>query len=266
MWPGNSFLLLAESEHRLVFRPYIDSLYSVGLPRHRLDTIPGTHGGINELGGSENEAAVIVLSRALEFLKSNNSPMKDSATAYILDEKKRLKKYAQLMYRLKKYKAHASLNPFKNPLGAIGNFATSGFQVDRHRIANVQGKKEDFGPGMAGTPDSKAHLQERKHHHGLNMSEAVARVSPNGPADAAHATRPHRFFCNHDHQELFRNYYPSISVAVRGLEQPGYFQSQSAYIVMKMLGDWKGEYEAMGELEQAYLKRFLEKRGIDYAG
>jgi hypothetical protein len=265
VWPGRSVLMLAESEHRLVFRPYVDALYSVGLPRHRLDTIPGTHGGINMLGGYEDEAAQIVLSQALEFLKANNSTMSDAADQFILSEKERMKLYSELMWRLKKYKAHASLNPFKkggNLKETAINIVTAGLRVDTHRIANVQGKKADFGPGMAGTADDKAHLQGRKDHHGLKMSEALQRVMPGDGKDEAHSKRPHRFFCNLDHQNLFGRHYPELIGNVKELERSGAGDMAKIRIKMKVLGEGAANYQAMDGMEKRYFDRFLAKRGI----
>jgi len=43
-------MIMAESERRNAFRPYIDQIFLSDDPAHELDTIPGNHGGINELG------------------------------------------------------------------------------------------------------------------------------------------------------------------------------------------------------------------------
>src|SRR5207344_1666419 len=83
----NSFLMLAESEHRQTFRPYIDALYSKGgNQKNQFDTMPGTHGGINELKGSEGEAAALVLSRALRFLRDNGTSFNGKEGKYILND------------------------------------------------------------------------------------------------------------------------------------------------------------------------------------
>jgi hypothetical protein len=258
VWRGNSFLLLAESEHRLVFRPYVDALYSVGLDNHKFDTIPGTHGGINMLDGAEHEAADIVLSRALGFLIENGSPMRDTVKTYILDGKEKLGKYAELMCRIKKYKRHASVNPLK---GNIVNFAMSGFQVERHRIANVQGNKGGFGPKSAIQDDDKAQQVRRKDFHGLNLSEAIGLSG-----GEAHASLPHRFFCNLEHQNLFGVAYSTIYETVRTLERSGVGREKKDEIKRKLLGEWNAAYTHMQGAEKTYFDRFLEKRGIALNG
>jgi hypothetical protein len=245
-WQGNSFLLLAESEHRLIFRPYVDALYACGLPRHKFDTIPGTHGGINMLDGEEHEAADIVLSRALEFLQMNQSPMMRAADNYILSGEERLGKYAQLMTRIRKYKSHASINPVKGGLGAVGNFVTGGFRFEEHRVANVQ--KPNTGPEA-----------QRGDFHGGKMSKAITSMS----GDEAHATRPHRFFCNHDHQELFRASYATIFEMVRMLERSGVNDTKKLAIRTKLLGECNASYKSMQRIEKTYFDRFLAKRGIE---
>jgi hypothetical protein len=259
VWRGNSYLLLAESEHRLVFRPYVDALYSVGMKDHKFDTIPGTHGGINMLDGGEHEAAAIVLSRALRFLQKNASPMKNTVDSYILDGRARLGKYAELMCRIKKYKRDASVNPLKGGVGGVVNFAMSGFQVERHRVANVHGKKNAFGPESLAEDNGKA---RRGDFHGLNLGKAIGQMS----GSEAHATRPHRFFCNLDHQTLFAKTYATLYETVRTLERSGVGGVEKAKIRSRLLGECSAAYNSMQGAEKVYFDRFLAKRGIDLAG
>jgi hypothetical protein len=250
LWAGNSFLLLAESEHRLVFRPYVDALYGWGLPRHKFDTIPGTHGGINMLDGDEREAADIVLSRALAFLSVNQSPMTRTADNYILNGEERLFKYAQLMIRIRKYKSHASINPLKGGLGAVGNFVTGGLRFERHRVANVQAnttRQEQQGTFAGG-------------------GEKLNKVFKVMSGDKANSERSHRFFCNLDHQELFRVSYATIYELVRTLERSNVADRKKDEIKGKLLGEANADYKRMRGAEKTYFDRFLEKRGIDMAG
>ena len=230
--PGSvrhSFLMLAESEHRLNFRPYVDALYSIGAPHHKFDTIPGTHGGINELGGAESEAATLVLSRALKFLHKHGSPFRRLIGA-VLDDKQSLDQYARMMSRIKQYKKGASVNPLK---GGTLNLAMSSLNVDKHRIVNVAGPdKKAWGGGVppektllksavAGIKGALTPNNAMNKHHGLNMSDALRRMRPAGPAETPHATRANRFFANQQHEKLFVNAYPLISNEVKGLERSG---------------------------------------------
>lgn len=240
---NNSFLMLAESEHRLNFRPYVDALYCIGQPNHKFDTIPGTHGGINELAGDQHEAAYIVLSRALKFLKKNGSRFAPSlAEIHILEDKEVLRLYARMMMRIKEYKRFASVNPFKassgkEALGMVGNLATSSLNVDKHRIANVAADKSTWGgakpKGLVNVV--KAQIREglakhtqpdagRSANHGLNLGEAVERMT----GDKAHALRSNRFFANQQHEKLFGKTYPQISQEVKNLEEAGDFANVKA--------------------------------------
>jgi hypothetical protein len=263
VWRGNSFLMLAESEHRLVFRAYIDALYGARLPNHEFDTMPGTHGGINMLQGPEHEAADLVLSRALEFLKANGSPLKKEADAYILGAGRRHDLYLELMGRIKKYKAHASVNPAKkhsNSWEAVKNFAMSGLQVDKHRLVNVNHDKANFavdpernGPALQGA-------QKRKNFHGLTMNEAIDRMS----GAQAHGTRAHRFFCNFDHEKIFGDLYPELAAYLSFLESETFstsFSNPQRMDVLHRIGS--EEFARMRDTEQAYFMDYLEKRGVD---
>lgn len=257
----NSFLMLAESEHRLVFRPYVDALYSIGLPTHKVDTIPGTHGGINMLDGPEKEAASIVLGRALKFLQKNGTAFEAGATYFMLDGQKRLEKYSALMSRIKKYKSHATVNPLRG--GAL-NFAMSGFQVERHRVANVYGSKEQWGngnPSVLAGADQGAGLRGREGHHGLNMSEAIGRMNQGDGDDKAHATRPHRYFANLDHQELFQKHRPGLYQIVRDLEKSGVGSGRKAQLGQDLAAG-AGDMNNMSQTERDYFQRFLRKRGL----
>jgi hypothetical protein len=183
--------------------------------------------------------------------------MRDTVGTYILSDAKRLARYAELMCRIKDYKRDASVNPLKGGFAAVVNYGMSGLQVERHRIANVQGKKTEFGPDSLISDDLKAQQVRRKDFHGLNLSKAVG-------ADA-HAIRPHRFFCNRDHQELFRVHYPTIYEDVRSLERSGVGKGNKNEMKQRLLGEYAA-YWRMQEVERLYLDRFLAKRGIDLDG
>lgn len=220
---SRSFLILAESEHRLNFRPYIDEQYLGRNGEHKFDTIPGTHGGINELEGSESEAAALVLSRALRFLRKNGSIFKDAVDRFILEDASALAQYSSLMMRINEYKAHASVNPFKSRLTGLVNLGMSSFNVDKLRIVNVAGAKDSWGLPLM---NQAAPIDERGRtdHHGLGLSQALERM---GVADP-HAQRPVRFFANKEHEKVFEKRYPTLKPAIRNLEGSGSQQNVKA--------------------------------------
>jgi hypothetical protein len=263
---NNSFLMLAESEHRLNFRPYVDSLYSIGQPNHKFDTIPGTHGGINELGGGQSEAAFLVLSRAVKFLKKHGSRFTPLfAESYILADKDALVLYARMMLRIKEYKRFASVNPFKarsgaEALGMITNLATSSFNVDKHRIANVADDKTTWGGAKPkglfnvvkgqvkdGIAKHSTTPEGRDANHGLNLGTAIERMT----GDKAHSLRANRFFANQQHEKLFGAVYPAIFAAVQKAERGG--DSSGLIAFASLVGAFK---ESCSPTEKAYMEGF----------
>lgn len=251
---GESFLLLAESEHRLIFRPYVDALYSSGMPRHRFDTIPGTHGGINMLGGPEAEAAEIVLSRALEFLKRNGSEFGPHVDDHILNGDQRLERYAEIMNRIKKYKALATGKPFSK--AGVMNVITGGIQVDKHRIANVL---DGSHVSKHSAVDKEADDIRRKDFHGRNLSDALTQMT----GEDANAIRPHRFFCNGDHQALFKTRYTQLFGMVHRLEQSGVGSKEKDNFTKIFRLGGQSMFDNMSVAEKVHLTNFLKKRGID---
>ena len=265
----NSFLLLAESEHRLNFRPYVDALYCLNQPEHGFDTIPGTHGGINELAGEEHEAADIVLSRALKFLKKNGSTFLQHADNEILDEQQLLDRYSAMMLRIKEYKKHASLNLFKARSwdefkSAAGNLATSSLQVEKHRIANVAGDKLTWGDEQPkGVKDTlKVRVKQaigehlptpkgRSAHHGLNMSEAIRRMS----GDKAHAKRTNRYFANQHHEKIFRAAYPGTFTALNNVER-----SADKELLLALAAQLPDYLAKCSQTERGYTEAYCQAR------
>lgn len=250
----NSFLMLAESEHRLAFRPYVDALYSMGLANHKVDTIPGTHGGINELAGSEKESAHIVMSRAVEFLHANQTRFKNGFDIWTPGNSWKLETYANLMRKIKKYQRDASLF---NPL----NLVTGGGQVETQRTAVVHGPKEAWGVGMeqvAGVVDSDAAQRTRKDHHGLKLNEALKRGNML-PTDV-HSERANRFFANLEHQTLFSQAYPRLRNNFLQLER-GVDKARLKEIQAELPGNWSSDSTNMSMPEREYCAHWLKKRG-----
>lgn len=249
-----SFLILAESDRRLPFRPYVDALYSMGMPEHKFDTIPGTHGGINELEGDEKEAAALVLSRAVRFLREVNTPLNDGlANAAVLSQDRMLDRYAKLMQKIKKYKKHGT---------SVDKYFTGMLRVEGKRHAMVYGPKEQWGmrgaanSGVLEETDELGAQRRREHHHGMKMDKVLARMLPEG--EEVHATRPHRFFANLEHQTLFGEKYGPLYALVRSLERSGSDKDRH----QKALNYLGGKYVLMTDHEKTYFDGWLAKRGL----
>ena len=249
-----SFLLLAESEHRLNFRPYVDALYSLNKKEHKFDTTPGTHGGINELTGKESEAAAIVLSRALSFLKKNGSLFSSEVDNFIMSDAASARMYSKMMMRLKKYKAGASVNPFSG-FGALVNLGMSSLNVDKHRIVNIAGDKATWGYDRTASTTGSASTRNRKDHHGLGMASAVERM---GISDGAHAQRTNRYFANQHHEKVFEKLYGSLFKEVKNLERSG--EKNFVTDIQKAIG--RGGSDRMSEAERNYFAGFCSARGV----
>jgi hypothetical protein len=196
----NSFLMLAEMERRGPFRTYIDAKYVGDNKDHQADTMPGIHGGINELTGFESEAAQLVLSRALRFLKANgsrfawvngeNNTKFNGTTKYILDKNGdspsgTLAMYSKIMLRIEDYKGHAQ---------SYG---------EKDRKANVLGPKATWATSGHQLPDPLT--SGRDDHHGLNVDEAFKRMHSGDPNYVPYAQRTYRFFANQEHQVLLEH-------------------------------------------------------------
>jgi hypothetical protein len=252
----SSFLMLAESEHRLNFRPYIDDIYSEqrNAKGHKFDTIPGTHGGINELTGSESEAAAIVLDRSLRFLIKRGSLFKDEVARFVLDDVAKLRLYSKLMMRIKRYKAHASVNPFKTGISGLGNLLMSSANVDRHRIVNVAGSKQTWG--TAGHQATGADTRGRADHHGMGMNAALDKMGVKDP----HAGRTNRFFANKEHQKLFKQQHPAFINQLENLEKSG--ADKDIVALQEAIAGAQNPYVMMNPATKAYFDAYCKERRV----
>jgi len=253
----HSFLMLAESEHRLNFRPYVDQIYSAekSAKGHKFDTMPGTHGGINMLTGNEREAAALVLSRALRFLQKHGSQFRLGVANSILDDISTLRKYSELMLRIKRYNAHATVNPLKSFKNAMGNLATTSFNIDKHRIVNVAGPKETWG--TAGHEVPLPHSAGRSDHHGLGMNAALTLMGLSNP----HSQRANRFFANKEHEKLFANQHHHYVREVLNLERSS--DPQSVAALQRAIASTTDHYNNhMTGATKTYFYGYCQKRGV----
>jgi hypothetical protein len=176
-----AYMFVAETERRTSFRPYIDKIFFAGLPDHRMDSIPGNHGGINELAGKRHESGDVVLHHAIQFLESHGTTFKDT------DELKVRKKkpddllflYARIMDNFMDYKDQGK-GWFPGGLSKGG------------RVANVE-----KGPGNG----SKPFLEKNKFEGGGKLGWS------GGRGVMGRRPRPCRFFANMDHEYLFSVFY-----------------------------------------------------------
>ena len=142
-----------------------------------------------------------------------------------------------------------------------GNILTGGIQVDRHRIANVYGPKGTWGGPSAqihAEGDKYAGLRTKADHHGLNMSEAIRRMS----GDTAHVSRAHRFFANGEHEKLFAQAYPGAFEVVRSLERKGVSSDDKASLRLILSTHCKSSHDAMRGAVKEHFEGFCAERGV----
>ena len=253
----HSFLMLAESEHRLNFRPYVDQMYTEesSAKGHKFDTMPGTHGGINMLTGNEREAAALVLSRALRFLQKHGSQFRLGVRNWILDDVSALRRYSELMLRIKRYKAHATVNPLKSFKNAMGNLVTTSLNIDKHRIVNVAGSKETWG--TAGHVSPTPHTAGRGDHHGLGMNAALTLMGLSDP----HSQRTNRFFANKEHEKLFAKQHHHYVREVLNLERSS--DPQNVAALQRAIANTTDHYNHhMNAATKTYFYAYCQKRGV----
>lgn len=177
---NSAYMFLAETERRLNFRPYIDKKFIEGLPEHRMDTIPGNHGGINELKATRrHESGDVVLHHAIKFLRANGTQFTDSVELRVRSKGhgELLVLYATIMDHFMEYK-----NQDKKESGIKEKEDLRVYNLRKESAENV---RESLSRGF---------LEKNKFggHYGSN---GLGRP------------RPSRFFANLDHEDLFKQHY-----------------------------------------------------------
>lgn len=177
----SAYMFLAETERRTAFRPYIDKRFIQGLYDHRMDTIPGNHGGINELKASaRHESADVVLHHAISFLRRNGTNFTDGAevNVRVKDDAELMHLYATIMDHFMEYKKQGK---------TWDTYMFPGGNSKGGRVFNREGL-------------NKAWLEKNKFEGAGNVKNDSGVVMGRRP-------RPNRFFANLDHEDLFqRNY------------------------------------------------------------
>lgn len=232
----NAYMILAESERRNAFRPYVDKAFLYDMPTHRMDTIPGNHGGINELeADGHHESADVVLHHAVKFLFEHGTDFNNGGQA-LQSTGQLLELYATIMVTFQKYKkqGHASRNLEYSLFGGMA-------KGDR----KVQVQHRDKKVGWANVPGL-----EKNEFDGKAMKGMAQQVP-----SLAGLSRESRFFANHDHKSLFRVGYPSASAFIEKLEMGGNPQTFGA-----MVSDagFRSDRDRMGERGLAHLLGWMQ--------
>ena len=232
----HAYMILAESERRNAFRPYVDKAFLYDMPTHRMDTVPGNHGGINELDADgHHESADVVLHHAVKFLFEHGTDFNNGGQA-LRSTAQLLELYATIMLTFQKYKkqGHASKNLMYELIGGV---ATGDRTVQVHNAnkkagwANVPGlEKNKF--------DGKAMRGMRQHVPSL-----------------AGLSKESRFFANHDHKTLFRAAFPSASAFIEKLEMGGDAQTAGAMVADPV---FRSDREKMGDQGRAHLLSWMQ--------
>jgi hypothetical protein len=222
----NAYMLLAETERRNAFRAYVDKKFLDALPTHRMDTVPGNHGGINELNPNGlHESADVVLHHAVTFLQTHGTvfhkPGRVTKTAEELSEL-----YATIMLDFQKYKKQ-------------------GHTIDNH-----------FGQGGVARGDRTVQVENKNVSSWLKPRHlAKDKVHGVGMTTLPHAAlaglnKATRFFANQDHKSQFRVTFPSAFNYIEKLETGATRQKLDA-----MLTDpaFYSDRDRMGEKGQQHL-------------
>lgn len=230
----NAYMFLAETERRNAFRAYVDRKFLDALPTHRMDTVPGNHGGINELNpDGQHESADVVLHHAVTFLTRHGTvfhkPGRVTKTPEQLTEL-----YAIIMLDFQKYKKQGG--KLQNHIFNLGGGVASG-----DRTVQVENKK--VNPLLA-----YRHLAKDK-VHGVGMTtirhEALAGLN-----------KETRFFANQDHKAQFRITFPSACSFIEKLET-----GASREVHNEMLTDpsARSDRNRMGQKAQQHLAGWHEQ-------
>jgi hypothetical protein len=230
----NTFMILAESERRNCFRAYIDRVFLQDLPMHRMDTIPGNHGGINELDSAEHESADVVLDHAVKFLSAHGTEFNHSPNT-LKSDSQLLELYSEIMMKFQSYKDQGAKRNNKGFL-AMG-WASSG---DRQ----VQTLQEDRSLRLG----RNIPLLEKNKYRGREMKGLQGLVSQSAEC---------RFFANSDHKSIFHRLHPNSWGYLRLLEL-GYNQAT----LDAMLSDraCHAEFFAMGNSARNHFNHWVDAR------
>jgi hypothetical protein len=197
----HAYMLLAETERRNAFRAYVDRKFLDSLPTHRMDTVPGNHGGINELNPDGlHEAADVVLHHAVTFLKRHgtvfHNPDRVTKTPEQLSEL-----YATIMLDFQKYKKQGGKlqNTIYNVMGGVA----SGDRTVQKAMPNKPANWLVQQRGLAKDKVGGVGMTTMQHESLAGLNKET------------------RFFANLDHKAQFRVTFPSACGYIEKLETGG---------------------------------------------
>jgi hypothetical protein len=231
----NAHMILAESERRETFKPYVDQTFLANDPTHYMDTIPGNHGGINALAGNDHEAGDIVLHHAVEFLRGHGSVFEDT-TAVSKGKPELLELYAGIMIKFLRYQKQG------------GAKATD----DRKLQVYNHHKKVGFW--------NKGGL-EKNQFDGRSMRGMGTAI----PALSGLQVAPEaRFFANQDHKHLLRESHGALCAHIERVEQANTPESRAqARDDMYNEPTFPARLFAMGLLGREHFGRWYRQLGGD---
>jgi hypothetical protein len=229
----HAYMILAESERRGAFKPYVDQTFLANEPTHYMDTIPGDHGGINASGAGKHESADVVLHHAVTFLREHGTGFKDT-TGVLKNKAELLELYAGIMLKFLRYQKQG------------GATATSDRKLqvyNRHKKVGIWNKggleKNKFDGrsmrGMGTTVEALSGLQ----------------VAPEA-----------RFFANHDHKLILRDLHGGLCAQIERIEQAN-AGDRRAELRDEMCDDaaFHARYMAMGLDAREHFARWLNQLG-----
>src|SRR5262249_13357342 len=154
----------------------IDEVFLQGMPRHVMDTIPGNHGGINELGSSKHESADVILHSAVTFLTAMGTKFTTQAhQSGGKSDKELLDLYPDIMVKFQGYKKQGS---------RLNNLA----------FCLVGGVRKHDRKVNTRIPNANSHLD--KNNYQGQLMQGI-------PGFSHLRTGGCRFFANQDHKVLF---------------------------------------------------------------
>ena len=230
-------MFLAETERRNAFRPYIDQFFLSDLPFHRMDTIPGNHGGINDLKDSHlHESADVVLHHAVKFLHAHGTAFGPALGNMLKSNAQLLTLYAQVMLDFQEYK--------KQGHKSEGNWFFPGGTSAGDRVANTKRADPPKRFGFIPRPE-----KDKFQGSALNNVRGLEHLA---------MSKQTRFFANADHKLLYRNAYPRSYQFLVLLEKD--FEA-AGVLAMTQTAEYAAESRMMSNIEQQYLNSWIGRAG-----
>jgi len=235
-----AYMFLAESERRNAFKPYIDKKFLQNQPAYRMDSIPGNHGGINQLANQgRHDSGYVVLHHAVTFLAEHGTAFNDS-TLGTKSPVDLLEHYAAIMLDFQGYKSQGH----KRSEGNVVFHVLAGGVTKGDRKVQVHNPQKFAGP--LNVPNLEKNQFDSKPMVGLGTRvEALSGLS-----------RETRFFANYDHKRLFRE---NLAAASAHIEQIELHNDKETRAAMFKDPAFLACHKGMGNLARHHVTKWLEK-------